>query len=111
MWIRWLNDCARKPSRRVNRWRTGPAWSAPGPGKPEAGSGSPRPSEVHVRAQADHELVPDPLGRGVRVCDPHARIDEVLDIGLNLPRGQDLKLIRRLEKSLARTNGGVDRGL
>ena len=42
---------------------------------------------------------------------PMARIDEILDVGLNLPGRESLKLIGRLEKGLARANGRVDRGL
>ena len=68
-------------------------------------------SERDARAQADHQFVLDPLRRIVRVGDSHGRIDEILDVGLNLPRGQELKLIGRLEKGLARANGRIDRGL
>ena len=45
----WRNDCATKPSRRVNPYPTGLAWLARGPGRPEAAP-HPRSSESHVRA-------------------------------------------------------------
>jgi ubiquinone/menaquinone biosynthesis C-methylase UbiE len=68
--IRCRKDCVPKQSKRANLSSTGPAWLARGRGKPEAALGSLGQSEVDVRAQADHELVFDPLRRSVRVGDP-----------------------------------------
>src|SRR5271165_5664671 len=68
-------------------------------------------SEGDVCAEADHQFVPDLLRWITRVGDPRARIDEVLDVRLNLPRGQGLKLIGRLEKGLARADRRIDRRL
>ena len=42
-------------------------------------------SERDICAQADHEFILDLLRRIVRISDPARRIDDVLDVGLNLP--------------------------
>ena len=48
------------------------------------------------------------LRRLVRVGDPGSGIDDVLDVGLNLPPGRDLNLIGRLEKGLGAPHGRID---
>src|SRR5271166_3822580 len=66
-------------------------------------------SERDVRAQADHQFVLDLLRRIVRVGEPGAGIEDILDVRLNLPPFHDLNLIGGLEKGLRATRGRVDR--
>src|SRR5271155_847248 len=69
------------------------------------------PSERYVRSQADHQLVLDFLRRIVRIHDPAARIEDILDVGLNLPPRHHLILIGCLEKGLVGSYGGKDAGI
>ena len=45
------------------------------------------------------------------LAQPGARIDEILDVGLDLPPGRDLNLIGRLEESLGAAHGRIDGGI
>src|SRR5271170_2979586 len=74
-----------------------------------------RGSEQDAGAQANHDLAADPLGWFVRIGDPGARVDDVLDIRLDLPPRQSLIEIGRLQigfraphrRDRAREGGGV----
>src|ERR1700722_13389645 len=68
-------------------------------------------SERDVCAQADHKFILDLLRWIVWVRDPAPRIDDVLEVGLNLPPLRNLYLIGCLEKSLSAAHGRVDRRL
>src|SRR5271154_2585015 len=68
------------------------------------------PSERYVRSEADHQLVLDFLRRVVRIHDPTARIEDILDVGLNLPPRHYLILIGCFEKGLVGPYGGKDAG-
>ena len=78
---------------------------------PSIRSSARQPSERDVRSQADHQLVLDFLRRIVRIHDPAARIEDILDVGLNLPPRHHLILIGCLEKGLVGPYGGKDAGI
>ena len=96
-----LGLCAggrRSAPRRGARVRRAPAAArAPAAVPPRPGASR---SERDVGAQADHQLVLDRLGRRVGVGEAAAGVDDVLDVGLDLPRGQDLDLIGRFQERL-----------